>query len=508
MTGSAALRALTPKSASARGLTVRPRITERPAGIVHLGLSNFHRGHQALYTAKALDVQEGPWGITGVARQTRDVIDALNAQGLAYSILTLDGEQAHADIVRVHQDLVVGADDPGRVVSAIAAPATRIVTITVTEAGYTYDPLTGTLDRNRSALAGDLTGRAPQTTIGQLAAGIRQRHAAGGLPLTVMSCDNLVENGALTSRLVREFLQLTVPVPELAELDAWMLHNMTFPSSMVDRIVPRTTQGHRDLSRKLTGLDDSCPVPAEAFSMWVIEDKFATERPLWNEVGAVISDDVHSYELLKIRLLNGTHSLIAYLGMLFDAETIDASIGDMDVHAVADAFMDEMCTTLQVPEGLDLDDYRRSLFRRFANTATGHRTSQVGSDGSLKVPTRISDPVIQRSAEGLRSPMSALLAAVFILVTTQPAATSPSVREGLRDPSLDLLQRLGGEHPSAPNLVRAVIVESGIFPAGLAHETGFLADCVEFYEMCSAGGTRAAIQSATLKSPTELKARP
>jgi fructuronate reductase len=487
---------LTPQAAADKGLPVVPRKRPAEAGIVHLGLSNFHRAHQAIYTAQALDLEEGPWGIVGIARQSRDVLDAMTDQDMAYAVLSLEGNSADIQVLQAHQELILAVTDPERVVARLADPAIQIITVTVTEAGYTFDAHTGGLDLDRPELAADLSGRAPLTTVGQLAHGLRQRYRAGGQPLTVMSCDNLVANGTLLQSLVRQFLERTVPAAERAELLDWCHSQVAFPGSMVDRIVPRTSERHRELVQSRTGLIDACPVPAEPFSMWVMEDNFATARPCWDRIGAIISDDVHGFEILKIRLLNGSHSLIAYLGMLIGARTIDEAVADPDVRGAVEAFLDEMAETLQTPRGISLAEYRASLLRRFGNSATGHRTSQVGTDGSLKVPARIPEPVAIRAAAGERSPMCALLAATFVRVLTDPSANEPQVREGLRDPALEILTSIGSRHSGESDRVRAVLLESGIFPAQLSNEETFIADCAELAEILRRGGVRAAIRSA------------
>jgi fructuronate reductase len=227
-----------------------------------------------------------------------------------------------------------------------------------------------------------------------------------------------------------------------------------------------------------------------------MEDNFATPRPCWDKVGAIVSDDVHGFEILKIRLLNGTHSLIAYLGMLIGVQTIDRAVADLDVRDAAGAFMDEMSETLQTPVGISLADYRASLLRRFANSATGHRTSQVGTDGSLKVPARIPDPVAIRAEAGQRSPMCALLAAAFVRVLTDPSATNPQAREGLRDPALETLISIGSSHSRETDRVRSVLLNSGIFPAQLGNQEAFITDSAELGETLRRAGVRAAIRAA------------
>jgi fructuronate reductase len=489
-------------AARLRGVPVRPGTRPRESGIVHLGLGNFHRAHQAVYTARALDVEDGPWGIVGVARRSRDVLDAMRAQEMAYSVLTLADDRVDVDVIDVHTDLLLAAADPDAVLARLADPAVLVVTVTVTEAGYTAEPGGRGLDLGRPELAADLDGRPPLTTIGQLAAALRRRHRSDA-PLTIVSCDNLVGNGALLRRLVTEFVQRGVPEPERGELLDWCAARVRFPASMVDRIVPRTTDRHRAVVRERTGLVDAVPVPAEPFSMWVVEDDFATPRPAWDRAGVVLTDDVHPYEVLKIRMLNGTHSLLAYLGMLVGAPTIDAAMADDDVRAAAEAFLDEVGSTCAAPAEVSLPDYRASLLGRFGNGATGHRTSQVGTDGSLKVPARIPEPVAIRAARGQRSPLCALLLSVFVRVMTDPDAVDPAIREGLRDPALPDLTALGARHPREGDRVRAVLHESGIFPPALGRDDAFVADCVSLAEIGRRDGVRAAIRCAVEEAGVE-----
>ncbi len=501
MTGDGRPR-LTPGSARSRRIPVLPRTPPRKAGIVHLGLSNFHRAHQAVYTARTLDVDDGPWGIVGVARRSRDVLDAMRAQETAYAVLTLADDRADVDVVAVHTDLLLAAADPEAVVSQLADPAISLVTLTVTEAGYTAGPGQDGLDLGDAELAADLDGRPPLTTVGQLAGALRRRHRIDA-PCTVLSCDNLVGNGGLLRGLVIEFLQRCVPEPERGELLDWCASRVRFPSSMVDRIVPRTTDRHREMVRTRIGLRDASPVPAEAFSMWVIEDDFVTARPAWDRAGAIFSEDVHGYEVLKIRLLNGTHSLLAYLGMLIGAPTISAAVADHDVRAAAEAFLNEVSSTCAVPAEVSLAGYRASLLERFANAATGHLTSQVGTDGSLKVPARIPEPVAIRATRGRRSPLCALLVAAFVRVMTDPAAVDGPISEGLRDPALASLTVLGTRYRREPDRVRAVLLDTPIFPQALGRDNGFLADCLELGETCRRGGVRAAIRAALTAARAE-----
>jgi len=294
-------------------------------GIVHLGLGNFHRAHQAVYTAAALAAQDGPWGILGVASRSTAVADALREQDFRYCTVQISPVTSTVQIPAVHTGALVAAHAPDAVLDAIAAAGTRIITLTVTEHGYTYSPATHRLDVDNPAVRADLNGNTPTTTVGQIVRGLQRRSRAGGAPITVLSCDNLTGNGDHTQRLVREFVA-ELPPAESTDLLAYLDGAVTFPNCMVDRIVPATVDAFRQVVADQLGLCDEVPVPAEPFTMWVLEDSFAAGRPTWEHGGAVFSDDVESYELLKLRLLNGTHSLIAYLGALDSRAIIPDSV--------------------------------------------------------------------------------------------------------------------------------------------------------------------------------------
>jgi fructuronate reductase len=253
--------------------------TPRSAGILHLGLGNFHRAHQAVYTAAAIRAGGDDWGIIGVASRSRSVVDALRAQGLLYTVAEISPAGTSLSVPGSHTDVFVAADEPGRVVTHLADPAIRVVTLTVTENGYSYSPSTGHLDLSDPRVAADLQGGHPSTAIGQLARGLQQRAAGSAQPVTILSCDNLSENGAHTERLVREFLG-QLPGAEGDEALAFLDASVAFPSSMVDRIVPATTDELRAAVAAQLGGPDASPVPAEPFTMWAIEDTFAAGRAI------------------------------------------------------------------------------------------------------------------------------------------------------------------------------------------------------------------------------------
>jgi fructuronate reductase len=445
------------------------------AGILHLGLGNFHRAHQAVYTAAALEADGGDWGIVGVASRSRGVVDAMRAQDLLYSVATISPEGLELSIPGVHTDAFVAADEPARVVASIADPGIRIVTLTVTENGYSASPATGRLDTSDPVIAADLRGGDPRSTIGQLARGIQCRAAGAGAPLTVLSCDNLAANGRHTRRLVREFLQ-ELPEAEAAEALAFLASSVSFPSSMVDRIVPSTTPALRAEAASLLGAHDEVPVPAEPFTMWAIEDDFAAGRPAWEAGGAVFTPEVDRYEQLKVRLLNGTHSLIAYLGALEQAETIPEAIGRPAIRRAAQAVLaHEYAPSIEAPSGVDLAEYERQLFLRWGNTALGHRTSQVGTDGSVKLRQRIPGPALRLLDRGEMPHLIALTVAAYLCcVAPRPGFDPGPLATAMTDTARARLAPVARTARSGADLAEAAIADLRLFGDELADRPAFI----------------------------------
>lgn len=325
----------------------------------------------------------------------------MSQESLLYSVIDIAPGADAVAVPGIHTGVLSRDDDPARVVAEIASPGTRIVSLTVTEAGYTASPRTGGLDTDAPGVMADLAGTAaPVTPIGRVTPGLLARATTHGAPMTVLSCDNLSDNGHRTSRPVRDFAEHLVR-EERDRLLVYLDTSVTFPSSMVDRIVPATDERHRALALERLGVHDAVPVPAEPFSMWVLEDDFAGGRPAWEQVG-VIAADVAPYELMKLRLLNGTHSLLAYLGALDGRATIPEARAQSFVETAArDLLEPEYLPTLTLPGGIDADTYIAQLFSRWSNTVLADRTSRVGSDGSLKLPQRITEPVLHHRTAGV-----------------------------------------------------------------------------------------------------------
>lgn len=365
-------------------------------GIVHLGIGAFHRGHQAWYTDKVLEAGATGWGITGVSLRSAGVADQLNPQDGLYSVTERSREGHATRIVGAVRDVLVASQAPDQVVAAIAAPETAIVTFTVTEKGYCRQA-DGTLDFEKA----DAT-----SLYGFLEQGLRLRRDRGLDGLTLLSCDNLAENGKQLERLMGAYL-----AQRDAGLGAWVARTCTFPCAMVDRIVPATTDADRARVSEALGMVDEGAIMTEPFSQWVIEDRFAGPRPAWETVGAQLVDDVVPYETAKLRLLNGAHSALAYLGLEKGHTFVHEAVADPAVRGVVERLMREDARpSIQPAPGQDLDAYIDALLARFANPALEHRLIQIGMDGSQKITQRWLEVLAQSDAQGRECP--AILAAL------------------------------------------------------------------------------------------------
>lgn len=481
----------------------------RKASILHLGLGSFHRAHEAVYTAAALAADDrDDWGIIGVASRSRSIVDAMHAQDMLYAVAEISPTGTRLSLPGVHTDAFVGHDDPARVVASIADPSIRVVTLTVTENGYSASPSTGRLDTADPVIMSDLRGRDPHSTIGQLARGIQRRAEASGAPLTVLSCDNLAANGTHTRRLVREFLE-HLPASEASAALAFVDENVSFPSSMVDRIVPATTADLRTRISRLLGAADEIPVPAEPFTMWAIEDDFAAGRPAWEAGGAVFSNEVDRYENMKVRLLNGTHSLIAYLGALSGADTITDAIR---VAAVEDAartvLAEEYAPSIEMPSGVDFAGYERELFLRWGNSALGHRTAQVGTDGSVKLRQRIPEPALRSLDRGRMPHMIALTVAGYLSCLAPIPGFEPGRQaEAMTDAARPRLAGIAKSAHRGVDVAEASITGLQLFGAELAERSEFVERVGDLIDTIRRSGVEAAIADGLSAAESESEER-
>ncbi|WP_414635210.1 mannitol dehydrogenase family protein [Arthrobacter ipis] len=450
---------------------------------MHLGLGAFARAHTAVFTENAmLAAGESNWGITGVTQRSDTVARQLAPQDGLFTVAERGEGAAPLRVVSSIVDAISGRDNPAAVVDRIAAPETLVVTLTITEKGYRIDPQTGSLNLEDEEVRADLGGRAPLTAIGQIARGLQQRSRTGAGPLTVVSCDNLPGNGELTGKLVRAFAA-ALPSAEAEPLTAWLDANVTFPSTMVDRMVPATTAGDLDAVERELGLRDEAAVVAEPFMQWVIEDNFAAGRPRWEEAGALFSTDVAAWEAAKLRLLNASHSLLAYLGLAAGKETISDAVVEEAFFTAAQRMMaEDVLPTITLPKGLDADDYCTQVLTRFANPALGHTTAKVGSDGSQKIGLRLLSTV-RGNLDAGRSPKWAALA---VAAWMRHVAATPA--EKLDDPLATELRAALPVSRSAADVVPALLVCRSVFAPELAAHPGFADLLIHWYSIIDTHG--------------------
>ncbi len=372
-------------------------------GIVHLGIGAFHRAHQAAYTDAVL-ASDPRWGICGVSLRSPDTRDALAPQDGLYALAVRDDGRQDLRVVGSVTALLVAPQDPQAVLARMSDPAVRIVSLTVTEKGYCHHPATGELDEAHPDIVHDLAHPgAPRSVPGFIVEALARRRVAGTAPFTLLSCDNLPANGRVLKRIVTRFAQLRDPASV-----SW-IGEVASPSTMVDRIVPATTDADRATVSAALGVEDAWPVMTEPFSQWVIEDDFPAGRPAWEAAGAVFTADVTAFEKMKLRLLNGSHSTLAYLGYLAGAETVAEAMALPGMEAlIADMMAEEIAPTLDALPDFDLAAYLAALLRRFRNGALRHRTWQIAMDGSQKLPQRLLGTIRDRLAVGAPFPRLAL----------------------------------------------------------------------------------------------------
>lgn len=356
-------------------------------GIVHLGIGAFHRAHQAWYTDAAMNAGDSNWAITGVSLRSPDVARQINPQDGLYTLAEQCADGMNTRIVGSVRNVLVASEEPSSVIAAIAAPTTRIVSLTVTEKGYCR--------RGNGGLDFDLAHSLSFyyfVTQGMLA-----RRKAGLPGLTLLSCDNLADNGAKLEQLMSQYLEKHEP-----DLLSWFVEHCTCPATMIDRIVPATTSEDRaNISQTLSGLQDLACVVTEPFSQWVIEDRFAQNRPNWERVGAHLVADVAPYEAAKLRMLNGAHSLLAYCGLKAGCTYVHEAVAIPELRQLAERLMrEEAAPTITPAPDQDLDAYADVLIARFANPRLNHRLVQIAMDGSQKIPQRWLETLAANAAMG------------------------------------------------------------------------------------------------------------
>ncbi len=365
------------------------------SGIVHIGVGGFHRSHQALYldnyieqeqqlAQKAQQPLESQWGICGVGllRYDQKMQTVLQSQDRLYTLVERSSKEDKARVIGSITEYLLAPENPQIVIDKLADAACRIVTLTITEGGYYVIEGTGEFDAEHINIQHDLQHPdEPISVYGYLTAALKQRRQRGLPPFTVLSCDNVQGNGSLTRKMLTAFAKLQNP-----DLGQWIADNAAFPNSMVDRITPATTPADTRMVREQFGIEDAWPVIAEPFTQWVVEDNFCAGRPDWESVGVQMTDDVHPYEMMKLRLLNASHSLLGFLGSLLGYTHTSEAMGDELIRRAIAQLMDEVTPTLPALPDVDLDDYKQTLIERFSNPKVQDQLSRLCLNSSDKLP--------------------------------------------------------------------------------------------------------------------------
>jgi fructuronate reductase len=429
-------------------------------GIVHLGIGAFHRAHQAVVIDDLLAGGAMDWGIVGASLRSPATRDALAPQDCLYTLAVRSGAGTDHRIIGSVLANEVVPEKPGQLIAQMASPVTRIVSLTVTEKGYCHTPQTGDLDEHHPDIVHDLQNPGtPRSAVGFLVAALARRRIAGTAPFTVLSCDNLSANGHTVGRIVTQFASL-----RSRNLAKWIEAEVAFPSTMVDRIVPETTEADRAAVSSALGMTDAWPVVTEPFTQWIVEDRFPAGRPDFSAAGVQLVSDVTPFEHMKLRLLNASHSALAYLGYLAGHETIAATMTDARFVAFARQVMQDAAPTLAMPEGTDLAGYSASLLQRFSNPALHHRTWQIAMDGSQKLPQRLLATMQDRLRLGLPIETHALAVAGWMRYVTATDEQGGTI--DVRDPLAPKLKAIADTvGPVAELLAPALLEVDQIFGA-------------------------------------------
>jgi len=461
-------------------------------GIVHLGIGAFHRAHQAFYTEAVLNQFGGNWGIIGSSLRSASVRDQLVPQDCLYTLVERSGDGEKLQLIGAVLDTLVGPENPAALVAQMAASNIKIVSLTITEKGYCHDPASGNLNLSHPDIIHDLEHLdAPVSAIGFLVAALKQRFDNQQKAFTLLSCDNLPNNGEVLEKVVTQFAAKISP-----EFSAWIKTNATFPCTMIDRIVPATTEeDRRDIEARL-GVRDEGMVVCEPFTQWVVEDKFADGRPEWDKVGVLLVDDVRVFEKIKLRLLNGVHSTMAYTGYLSGFQYISEVMEQAAfVNLVKTYMAREAGETVVAPAGFDIEAYKQQLRERFSNKALKHRTWQIAMDGSQKLPQRLLETLREQLAGNGHIDILCLGIAAWIRYVSGVDEKGAVIE--VSDPLVKELRAACDANQGNPaGMVKAVVGIQKVFGADLINESRFVDTTTQWLERFYAKGVLASVQDA------------
>jgi len=436
-------------------------------GIVHLGFGAFHKAHQAWLTDRVIQELGGNWKIVGVnnwAAAGKTVLETgeetqYSQQDNLFSICEADNQDTKITMVSSVKE-VLFSNQTQSIMSYLTSETTKVVTLTVTEKGYCHLPATGRLDFAHPLIKHDIKNiNTPKTAIGFIVSALQARMLNGVKPFTPLSCDNLPENGRILRDIVYDFaLELN------SELHQWIVDNVTFPCTMVDRIVPKVTESDKSKIQKLLGLRDECGVVTEPFCQWVIEDNFCNSRPDWDKTSIkniIFTDNVIPFEEMKLRLLNGAHSVIAYLGFLSGYETVSDALKNVN----------EITPSLSDVKEIDLENYKSLLIERFENTALNHKTSQIAMDGSQKIPQRWLSVIKFALDQKLQTPGLFLALAAWVIYSRGETLSGETIE--VQDPLKSTFRMIWEKSYSIEQVIDQYLSLNSIFPSDIARNVIF-----------------------------------
>lgn len=456
--------------------------------IVHFGFGAFHRAHQALLTNRVLNEKGGDWGICEISLFSGDVLmSQLRAQDHLFTVLEKGAEGNQAIVVgAVHECLNAKLDSLAAIIEKFCEPQVAIVSLTITEKGYCIDPATGKLDMHNTRILHDLENPTePHSAPGILVEALHRRRERGLPPFTVLSCDNIPDNGHVVKNAVLGMAQ-----KRSAELAGWIDAHVSFPGTMVDRIVPAATETSLAEITQELGVEDPCAISCEPFIQWVVEDNFVAGHPEWEAAGVQMVKDVLPWEQMKLRMLNGSHSFLAYLGYLAGYAHINECMEDANFREAARRVMlNEQAPTLRITD-VDLTAYADSLIDRFANPALQHRTWQIAMDGSQKLPQRMLDGIRVHLERKSAWPLLALGVAGWIRYVSGTDERGDAI--DVRDPLSDKIQSLVKASSEAER-VNALLTLSEVFGQDLPHNSVFVDAVNEAYQRLTRDGARQAV---------------
>ncbi|MEB2702406.1 mannitol dehydrogenase family protein [Citrobacter koseri] len=462
--------------------------------IVHFGFGAFHRAHQALLTDRVLNAQGGDWGICEISLFSGDrLMSQLREQNHLYTVLEKGANGNQAIIVgAVKECLNAKLDSLAAIIEKFCEPQVAIVSLTITEKGYCIDPATGSLDMSNPRIIHDMQHPTePHSAPGILVEALHRRRERGLSPFTVLSCDNIPDNGHVVKNAV-----LGMAEKRAAELAAWIQQHVSFPGTMVDRIVPAATEESLDEITRELGVADPCAISCEPFIQWVIEDNFVAGRPQWEVAGVQMVDDVLPWEQMKLRMLNGSHSFLAYLGYLAGFQHISDCMQDSAFREAAyRLMMNEQAPTLRITN-VDLSRYAASLIERFANPALKHRTWQIAMDGSQKLPQRMLEGIREHLARGSDWPLLALGVAGWMRYVSGVDDAGATI--DIRDPLSEKI-RLLVESSSDAERVSALLSLQEVFGTDLVKNPLFVQAIEQAWRRIAQHGAHQAVID-TLKS--------